>query len=146
MAQLCYPFGLRSKLPVQMAVIAVFSTFLLSSLGAPLWAGTYTATTCNQNDVNAVINGPTHAAVNGDVIQIPSGSCSWSSGITMPSGIGITIQGSGTPSSSGATQGASSSCASGTNITIGAIVGFTATPTYGNSTLRLSCMNIQASV
>src|SRR5262249_7489940 len=36
---------------------------------------TYNAASCNRSDVNAVINGPTHVAVDGDVIQIPSGSC-----------------------------------------------------------------------
>jgi hypothetical protein len=43
--------------------------------------GSYTAATCNQTDVNAVINGPTHTAVAGDTINIPStGSpCTWTS-------------------------------------------------------------------
>ena len=104
--------------------------------------GTYTAASCNYTDVNAVINGPTHKAVNGDVINIPSGSCTWSTGLTVPSGIGITIIGEGTPNSGSSTTGASSSCTA-TSITVsGGINAFRMTPAYGNSTTRLSCMTI----
>ena len=35
-------------------------------------AGTYMATNGNQSTVNAVTNGPTHTAVDGDVINIPA--------------------------------------------------------------------------
>src|SRR5713226_5361280 len=68
--------------------------------------GTYTAASCNQSDVNAVINGPTHKAVNGDTIQIPAGSCTWTTGVTVPVGIGITIMGTGTPNTGPSTTGA----------------------------------------
>jgi hypothetical protein len=67
--------------------------------------GTYTAATCNQSDVNAVINGPTHTAVNGDTIIIPVGTCTWTSGITI-SGVGIDITGTGTPNTGASTFGA----------------------------------------
>src|SRR5215469_9240166 len=71
-------------------------------------AATYTATSCNRSDVNAVINGPMHTAVDGDLINIPAGTCTWTSGVTVPSGIGISIIGAGTsdpynPSGSGQT-------------------------------------------
>src|SRR5271163_2584338 len=72
---------------------------------------TIKAATCQQSDVNAVINGPTHTAVSGDTIQIPAGSCTWSSGITI-SGVGITITGTGTPHSGGGTFGAGTSTTS----------------------------------
>jgi hypothetical protein len=68
--------------------------------GAPIKAAS-----CSQADVNAVINGPTHKAVNGDTIQIPPGSCTWTSGITI-SGVGIDITGTGTPNTGGSTVGA----------------------------------------
>lgn len=105
--------------------------------------GIYTAASCNQSDVNAVINGPTHTAVDGDVIQIPAGSCTWTSGITVTSGIGITIIGTGTPNSTAATTGASASCST-TTITDDLSSGnlFTMSPTYGNSQSRISCMNL----
>lgn len=116
---------------------------LFSPVAATLaHAGTYTAASCNQSDVNAVINGPTHTAVDGDTIKIPSGSCNWTTGITVPSNIGISIVGAGTPNSTASTTGASSSC-SGTTITVsGGIKGFTMHPRYGNSTSRISCMDI----
>src|SRR5882724_5180593 len=123
-------------------VIAVFM------LSAASWAGTFTAATCNRSDVNAVINGPTHTAVDGDIIQIPSGSCTWttSTGITVPSNIGITIAGSGTPNSTSGTTVPSSSCGSGTTITLqpasGTLTAFQFRPQFGNSTSRLSCMTL----
>jgi hypothetical protein len=89
--------------------------------------------------VNAVINGPTHKAVDGDVIIIPAGSCTWSSGITIPNGVGITVQGTGTPNSTASTFGPSASC-SATSISVSGTTAFRATPSFGNSTTRLSCM------
>jgi len=67
-------------------------------------AATYTAASCNYSDVNAVINGPTHTAVSGDTIIIPSGSCTWTSTLTISAGIDLT--GSGTPNSGTSTFGA----------------------------------------
>lgn len=64
-------------------------------LAAPCWAGTYTAASCNQSDVNAVINGPAHTAVSGDTIIIPAGTCTWTTGLTVQAN--ITIMGTGTP-------------------------------------------------
>jgi hypothetical protein len=100
------------------------------------------AVSCLQADVNAVINGPVHTAVDRDVIQIPAGSCIWTSGITVPSGIGITIIGSGTPNSSPGTSGPGT-----INTTIIDNVGgnalITARPTFGNSTTRISSLNLQ---
>jgi hypothetical protein len=63
------------------------------------------AASCSQTDVNAVINGPVHTAVNGDTIQIPAGSCTWTSGIKI-SGVGIDITGTGTPNTGAGTVGA----------------------------------------
>jgi len=69
--------------------------------------GTYTAASCNQSDVNAVINGPTHTAINGDTIIIPAGTCTWTSSITIT--VAIDITGTGTPNSGGGTSGAGAS-------------------------------------
>lgn len=113
--------------------------FLLSSY---CYAGTYTAASCNFSDVNAVINGPTHTAADGDVIQIPAGSCAWTSGITVKSNIGITIIGSGSPNGGASTVGASSSCTATTitdNISGSAVIGMS--PQYGDSTSRISCID-----
>lgn len=85
----------------------VISIFVLFGASLCRAQGTYTAASCNQSDVNAVINGPTHVAVNGDVIIIPTtGSpCTWTSRVTI-SGVGIDITGTGTPNTGGGTVGA----------------------------------------
>ena len=80
---------------------------LLIALAAPLWAqGTFTAASCNQSDVKAVISGPTHTAVNGDTIIIPAGTCTWTTGLSISKG--ITLTGSGTPNTTPSTFGAGS--------------------------------------
>lgn len=88
---------------VKRAVLALLVLFPCAVLAQ----GTFTAASCSQADVNAVINGPTHTAVNGDTIIIPTtGSpCTWASGIAI-SGVGITIKGTGTPNTGGGTVGA----------------------------------------
>ena len=78
-------------------------TLALLLCAAPCFAGTYTAATCSRADVNSVINGPSHVAVDGDKIIIPAGTCTWTSGITITAGIDIT--GSGTPNTGGGTVG-----------------------------------------
>jgi hypothetical protein len=146
--------GLRGKSPNDKGItdkmrrLAYFFVLLFLAL-LPFLApaakaqGTFTAASCNRSDVSAVINGPIHAAVNGDVIQIPAGSCSWTTGITVSAGIGITIIGSGTPSSSTSTFLPDSSCTA-TQITdklsSGALI--TMSPHDGNSLTRLSCMEL----
>src|SRR5271170_8499710 len=66
-------------------------------------AGTYTAASCNWSDVNAVINGPTHAAAAGDTITIPAGTCTWTNELLIPAG--ITLTGTGTPNTGPGTFG-----------------------------------------
>ena len=116
-------------------------------LAAPLFAGTYTAASCSYANVNAVINGPTHTAVDGDVIQVPTtGSpCTWTSNLVVPSDIGITITGTGTANYGSGTTGAAASCLA-TEIIDNAGSSaplITASPQYGNSTLRISCLDIE---
>jgi hypothetical protein len=65
---------------------------------------TVTAASCQESAVNAVINGPTHTAVNGDTIVIPAGTCTWTSPLSIQ--VGITLTGSGTPNTSATTFGA----------------------------------------
>lgn len=103
---------------------------------------TYIAASCNRADVNAIINGPIHVAVNGDVIAIPAGNCTSPSLITVPAGIGITITGFGTPNSTPGTFGAGASCASTTITGPNGTNMFSMSPTFGNSLSRLSCMNL----
>jgi hypothetical protein len=107
---------LRASLPLSTRLRALASgclaIFVFVLFGGPVCRaqGTYTAASCSQADVNAVIHGPTHTAVNGDTIIIPAtGSpCSWTSGITI-AGVGIDITGTGTPNTGGGTFGAGTS-------------------------------------
>jgi len=64
--------------------------FLLSTLFSAtlLHAATYTAASCNTSDVQAAIN----QASNGDTVQIPNGSCSWTTGISTTLQIWIRAQ------------------------------------------------------
>jgi hypothetical protein len=104
---------LRASLPLSSRLriltsgcLAIF-IFVLFGGSASRAQGTYTAASCSQSDVNAVINGPTHTAVNGDTIIIPTiGSpCTWATGIAV-NGVGIDITGTGTPNTGGGTVGA----------------------------------------
>lgn len=120
--------------------VIIFILFLVSL--PALSQSTITAASCNQTDVNSVINGPSHIAVNGDTIVLPPGTCTWASGITVPSNIGITITGTGIPNSGGGTVGAPPICtATDVTVTSGAVM-VRMTPSIGNALSRLSCMEI----
>ena len=117
---------------------SVYSTALSvpGSSGSCTGTGPYvcTAATANESDVNAVINGPTHTAGNGDTIQIPcSGtqSVTWSSTLTITANITLTALG-GTPNSGSSTFGAGTNCLTIVdNNTSGWLI--YATPTYSAS-------------
>jgi hypothetical protein len=122
-----------------------FSSFTTPSSGGP---ATYTASSCNQGDVNEVINGTggttppivPHHAIDGDIINIPAGSCTWTAPIAVNSNIGITITGAGTPNSAASAVGASASCSS-TALTMNFVgPALSMAPTFGNSLSRISCI------
>jgi hypothetical protein len=79
---------------------------------------TYTAASCNYSDVNAVINGPTHTAINGDTINIPScpSGVTWSSGLTISVGITLQGQGAGNTVINDATSKGNDNCAGTTSL------------------------------
>jgi hypothetical protein len=66
-----------------------------------LWAsqasaqGTYTAATCNLSDVQAAITSEQARPVDGDIVSIPSGNCTWLSTLTQKFNNSVTIQGAG---------------------------------------------------
>jgi len=99
------------------------------------------AASCQQAAVNAVINGPTHTAKNGDTIQIPAGICTWNSGITI-SGVGFTIVGAGTPNTLPSQVGAGTSTTTlihnAGNTTLFQVTGIP----FGQ-TMRISTLTIQ---
>src|SRR4051794_22562976 len=67
----------------------LFTVISLVAFAGAARAATYTAASCNQSDVNAVINGPTHTAVDGDTIHIPAGTCRWTSPLSVTKGVSI---------------------------------------------------------
>jgi hypothetical protein len=110
-----------------------------TALAVPLSAeGTYTAASCNWSDVNAVINGPTHTAVNGDTIVVPAGSCTWTSGLSIKAG--ITLTGSGTPNTGAGTFGAGNPTTIITDNTNNPLIGVTLS--YGQ-TFVISLLDIE---
>jgi hypothetical protein len=103
--------------------------------------GSYTAASSAEADVNAVINGPTHTAVNGDVIQIPcgSGSVVWTSQLAVGASITITAQG-GTPNTGTSTFGAGTNCLTIRDNYNGYL--FLFSPTYASSNNVTTLQNI----
>lgn len=103
---------------------------------ASLWAqGNYTAASCNYNDVNAVVNGPTHVAVNGDTINVPAGTCTWSTnGLAVRASISIIGAGPGLTVLNDAIPTGASPCAM-----------FSLTPSSVGGLSRLSGMTMQPS-
>ena len=67
--------------------------------------GTYTAATCGQSDVNALVNGGIHVAISGDVIDLPAGTCTWTTDVAVTN-VGLKLQGIGTPNTGTGTVGA----------------------------------------
>jgi len=107
--------------------------------------GTYTAASSAESDVIAVINGPAHTAVNGDVIQIPcSGtqSVTWTSALTVTANITITALGAA-PNTGTSTFGSGTNCLTiRDDVASGAL--FTVHLTYAsaNNVFTLQDMNI----
>ncbi len=137
---------LRLSLPLSTRLRVLARGWLAISIivlfGAP-WCrgqGTYTAASCSQSDVNAVINGPTHVAVNGDTVIIPAGTCTWTSGVTI-SGKGIDITGTGTPNTGGGTVGAGTANTTIVDNVSGDLFTFTGLTT-SSSTAEIELLNL----
>lgn len=79
--------------------------------------GTYTAASCNESDVAAAIAAEQASPADGDIISIPSGTCTWtgSTELTATFGNSVTIQGQGAES---ATSGGSSTTSSDVTVII----------------------------
>lgn len=124
---------------------ALYSTALSVPAGGGGCTGTgpyvCTAASAAESDVNAVINGPTHTAGNGDTIQIPcsgSNSVTWASTLTVTASITITALG-GTPNSGTGTFGAGTNCLTITSTTS---VLFELDPTYASSNNVVTLQNM----
>jgi hypothetical protein len=91
-------------------------------------AATFTTATCNAADVLSTIS----SASNGDTVNVPSGSCTWSTGVTITKG--ITFQGQTVCTGSGDPNGGTSgvvSCADSTSITLNAGASLVINPASG---------------
>lgn len=69
-------------------LLAVSVPFLASS---PVFAATRNASDCSTAAVQAAVN----AASTGDTVQVPAGACSWTGGVTIPTGRDIILKGAG---------------------------------------------------
>ncbi len=66
--------------------------FLLFAAGyKSVQAAIINAATCSQTDVQAAVN----SAANGDVVQVPAGTCTWNTAVVIPDNKKITLQGAG---------------------------------------------------
>lgn len=121
------------------------AALLLLLFPLPLLAqGTYTAASTAESDVNAVINGPTHVAVNGDIIQIPcSGtqSVTWTSTLAISASITLTALG-GTPNTTPSTFGAGTNCLTIRHNVANFAPLFQLTPTYAATNNVTTVQNI----
>ena len=131
-------------------------------LTVPLSAATYTAASASYADVNACVNsgaaatcspGGTHTVVNGDIVQIPAGTATWTSQLLGPSGVNWQLLGTGTPNSGSGTTGPNSSCANNGSPSTRIVDNYTSSfgmiemrPSYNASfnapASRISCMVI----
>ena len=102
-------------------MLILFALLLGAAFSRQAQANTVNALTCKVSDVQG---GDQPWRATGMTVTIP-GSCTWTTGVTIPSAIGITITGMGTPDSNGSTQGASASCSS-TVITLSGATAFRA--------------------
>lgn len=78
-------------------MIALLVSLLLLVLYVPSWAATYTATSCSSTHVQACLDGssPCSGLTAGDTVQIPAGTCAWSSPVTWTAPANVTIKGAG---------------------------------------------------
>jgi hypothetical protein len=124
----------------------LFCVLLLA--GPAMGQTTYPAATCGLTDVQTAINNEIAAAVDGDIISIPSGTCTWT-GTTEVAGTfvkSVTIQGAGAIS---ATTGGASTTGSDNTVIIDHITHSGGPPealhiiTTAGKTFRLTAISIQ---
>ena len=77
--------------------LLLFAVVAAAFFCKPGRATTYTAASCSESDVQSAINSEKASPADGDIISIPSGSCTWaaSSGINVTFTTSVTIQGAG---------------------------------------------------
>ena len=83
--------------------------FIFLGFCSNVLATTFSASTCNQTDVQTAITQAVNAAHDGDVVSIPAGNCTWTGTMNQSFTHSLTIQGAGAIS---ATSGGSSTTGS----------------------------------
>lgn len=99
--------------------------------------GEINAASCSRADVNTALG----TAVSGNTVVIPGTSCTWTSGVTIPDG--VTLKGTGTPTTASATMGPSGTCAQ-TVLTINSVTNaFVMDVGTHTTATRLSCLKLR---
>lgn len=70
-------------------------SILLFALPGSVRAATYTASSCSESAVSTAISDENAAPVAGDIIVIPSGSCTWTTVLSSTFTVAVTIEGAG---------------------------------------------------
>jgi hypothetical protein len=96
-------------------IIVVLFIFCVALAPPARSQGTYTAASCNQSAVNAAITAEQAHPVDGDIISIPAGTCTWAATASLSASFtnSVTIQGAGAKS---ATSGGAST--TGSDLTV----------------------------
>jgi hypothetical protein len=81
-------------------------------------AATYTAASCNLSDVQTALNKEAATPVNGDIVVIPAGTCTWNGSISENTSVTLTIQGSTTISTNCATPPTSTAACTAADSTV----------------------------
>lgn len=92
----------------------VYLGLLLTFCALPARATTFPAATCNSGDVATAIKAAIAAAHDGDIVSIPSGTCTWTAPVSGAFTSSVTIQGAGAISAT--TGGASTTGSDQTTI------------------------------
>jgi hypothetical protein len=108
----------------------VFAAIVFTFFGTELSATTYPAASCNESDVQAAYTTEQLTPADGDIITIPAGSCTWSSGLSISPSNSLTIQGAGAKS---ATDGGASTTGSDLTIITHTVGWFRVTTAAGKS-------------
>src|SRR6516225_1805715 len=93
--------------------LLLFAVLLSPLVSATAHAATYPAASCNESDVQAAYKTEQTTPADGDIISIPSGTCTWTTALNVSPANSLTFQGAGAVS---ATQGGAST--TGTDNTI----------------------------
>src|SRR5580658_5588333 len=91
---------------------------LFCALAPAARAATYNAASCNLSDVQTAFNSEAANPSNGDIIAIPSGTCTWTGTISASPTVTLTVQGNTTISANCATPPNFTSACTATDITV----------------------------